>query len=300
MTVIMLPTWNLAGITFNTIDADGVEWIVDKDEGWDAAPGPRLSMADKAVGHGSYDGQSWLEPRTIVLSGRIIAPTRSLIDGALRRIAAIGGDGARSVLTVAEPDVTLTAEVRLAVRTDVLRQSTTLVAFQLSLVAPDPRKYGTVHESSTGLASAAPGGVPWNGTTGTTGVEWNGPTGTTGVQWQSGVGVTGIVTAVNNGNFEASVELVITAGAESISNPTVTDVTTQQVISYGGTIPVGSTLIIDTGPGSVLLDGADRGALLSRADWLTVPRQSARQFLFTSSSTSPTASLMVRSQDTYI
>lgn len=299
MSVIMLPTWNLEGITLNAVDDDGVEWIVDKDEGWDTAPGPRLSMTDKPAGDGSYDGRSWLEPRTVVLSGRIIAPTRTLIDQALRTLAGIGIDGGRSTLTVTEPDRTLTAEVRLATRTDVQRRTTTSAVFQLSLIAPDPRKYGADRDVTTGLATAASGGVLWNGTAGATGVEWNGPAGATGVRWQSGSGTSGIVTVTNDGNTVAPLTLTFTAGSSGLVDPAVTDVAGNAVISYGGTIPAGSTLVIDTDSMSVLLDGANRGPLLTRADPITVPRQGSAQLLFTATS-GPTASLLARVRDTYV
>lgn len=299
MSVIMLPTWELGEITLNTANTDGVEWIVDKDEGWDTAPGPRLSMTDRPAGNGAYDGRSWLEPRTVVLSGRLLAPTRMLIEEALRTLAGLGTDGNRFALTVTEPDRILTSEVRLAARTGVVRQSTTAVAFQVSLIAPDPRKWGTVREVVTGLASAATGGVQWNGPVGGTGVQWRGPTGVTGVAWQSGAGASGIATATNAGNTDAPVTLIITAGGAALVNPTVTDITGSRVIAYGGTVPAGSTLVIDTDTMSTLLDGANRGPLLTRADPITVPQQSSTQLLFTASS-GATASLLARVRDTYI
>lgn len=300
MSVIMLPTWDLDGLTLNTSDPDGVEWIVEQDEGWDSAPAPRLSMMDRVTGHGSYDNDAFLEPRTIVLNGYLIAPTRTAADGAVRRLAAVGTSGARSVLTVTEPDRTLTSQVRLARRTEVSRRSSTCVAFQLSLIAADPRKYATdLHQLTTGAASPAPGGVLWGGPAGTTGIQWNGPAETTGVVWQSGSGATGILSLINAGSMPAPLEFVITDYAGDITDPTITDLSTGRVISYRGIVPAGASLVIDTETGSVLLNGSNRGPLLSRDEWFSIPAYSQIEIEF-SATNSSSASLLARWRDTYI
>lgn len=181
MSVIMLPTWGLEDIVFNTVEDDGTEWIVHEDEGWDNASGPRLAMVEKTVGHGAYDSRSYMEPRTIVLTGCINAPDRAASDRALRRLAALGSKGDKTTLTVTEPDGVLTSSVRLAKRTETRRLSTTAVEFQLSLIAPDPVKHGAERSASTSLP--LPG---------------------TGLDWQAGMSAVTRTNLAPNPSLEAS------------------------------------------------------------------------------------------------
>lgn len=296
---IVKPVWTVDGWTGNAVDDAGVTWFVRRDSGWFGPVGVRTSSTDRPAGDGTYTGRNLRASRVVVLEGFFQAPTTQTADDALDRFNSLLGDGELYELSVEENHRTLTAAVRLGDGTNIERVSPRRCEFQLSLIAPDPRKYGADRDVTTGLATAASGGVLWNGTAGATGVEWNGPAGATGVRWQSGSGTSGIVTVTNDGNTVAPVVLTFTAGSSGLVDPAVTDVAGNAVISYGGTIPAGSTLVIDTDSMSVLLDGANRGPLLTRADPITVPRQGSAQLLFTATS-GPTASLLARVRDTYV
>lgn len=300
MTIIMLPTWNVDGLTFNTSDGD-VEWIVHNDEGWDNPPELRDSLTPRVVGHGSYESDSYLGPKLIVLDGLLRGSSRTAVERALRQLALVGGGLVSTPLVVAGYDLELTCNVKRAARPSTRRVSTTDVLWQLSLLAPDPRKYSTAYQVlTTGIATDAPGGVLWNGPAGSTGTPWNGPAGVTGVVWQSGSGTTGTVTLTNQGTASASIQFVITDTVESVVTPSIVDTSTGRTITYGGTITAGTSLAIDTGAGSVLLDGANRGPLLTRDEWFSIPPLSSIQVLFSSPSPAPNAQLLARWRDAYL
>lgn len=300
MTTIMLPTWNVDGLTLNTSDGD-VQWIVYNDEGWDNPPGLKDSFTPRAVGHGSYESDAYLEPRLIVLDGLLQGSSRTAVEQALRQLALVGGGPLSTPLTVAGYDLELTCQVKRAARPSTRRVTTTDVLWQISLLAPDPRKYSTtVSVLSTGIATDALGGVLWNGPAGSTGTPWNGPAGSTGVEWQSGSGTTGTVILTNLGTADAPIQFTITDTVEAVVTPSIVDTSTGRTITYGGTVSAGTSLAIDTGAGSVLLDGTNRGPLLTRDEWFSIPPESTIEVLFSSPSPAPNAQLLARWRDAYL
>lgn len=298
-TTIVKPTWSVDGWTGNTIDDSGTHWFARRDSGWFGPVGVRASSTDRPAGDGAYTGDNRRTSRVITLEGFCKSSTTQLADDALDLFNALLGDGQLHQLVVEENNRTLTAMVRLADGTNIERLTPRRSDWQLVLVAPDPRKYGTdTRTTSTGLATTAPGGVPWNGPAGL-GLPWNGTTGTTGVAWQTGSGSTGVVSASNAGNAPAPVTLLMTAVSENLVNPRAVDIVSQKVVSYAGTVPAGSVLAINTDTGTVLLDGANRGPL-ARVDQITVPRHGQIALEFTATSPAPSASLQVQVRDTYI
>jgi hypothetical protein len=236
--------WDVDGWVGGSTDADGVVWFVAESEGWFGPPGVRTSEEDKPAGDGIYSSRSYKTARVVSMTGYCQAPTEALASKARDRFNALLGDGLLHWLTVTEP---------VEVRTALVRRSGGNLSpirsksfdFQLITTAPDPRKYSTTtHAASTGLATAAPGGVQWNGSSGTTGVQWNGPAGTTGVVWQSGSGATGTMTLTNLWSADTPILFSITG---PVINPRLTNLTTQQVIRWEGTVNTGQTLTIDTG-----------------------------------------------------
>jgi len=303
MTTIMTPTWAIDGVTFNVADAD-VEWIIHEDEGWDNPPELKDSLSSRMIGAGSYDSVAYPGTRLIVLDGLLRGSSRTIVEKALRKLALVGGSGLATPLVRTDEELALQCMVKRAARPSTRRLSPTDVLFQLSLVAPDPRKYSAELHSTpaVGLGTPPTGGVLWDGPAGGTGLQWGGPAGGTGVIWQGAAGTPGIVTVTNAGNEPAPLQFAITDSAEAIPNPGIQNLSTGEVIAYSGVLPMGSLLEIDADPeaASVLVDGSNRGPSLSRAEFFTVPPETSIQILFTSTAPAPGASLVVRWRDTYI
>jgi hypothetical protein len=279
-------TYAVGNLTFGVfpfVDSDGVEWQGDAVDGWYEAPGEKLQQANRPVAHGVYDSVSYVDMRVITLEGAVIAPTRALADLATDKFAALLTNGALQTLTVTEPSWTRQCAVKRATRPDVKRVSSLEWMYQLQLVAPDPRKFSAdLKVTSTGLASDAPGGIQWNGSAGTTGIQWGGPTGTTGMVWQSASGSMGILTLTNAWSADAPITFSISGPA---TNPRLTNVQTQQVIQWGGIIATGQTLTIDTGSGAVRLDGQNRKAQLTRAEFFPIAPYQTISVLFQADTT---------------
>lgn len=131
--------------------------------------------------------------------------------------------------------------------------------------------------------------------TATTGVRWNGPTGTTGIAWGQ-PGPTGIVTVDNTaGTAKADVLLTIQGPA---TNPTI--ITNAGTIVYGGVLSASDVLVINTGTGSVRLNGANRRNLLTRAGFFQIPAGKALGVSFSADLQNSTATMTAQWRTSYL
>jgi hypothetical protein len=106
----------------------------------------------------------------------------------------------------------------------------------------------------------------------------------------------------NNGTAEAWPTFTITSGANSLTNPTITNVFTGATLAYNGTLNPNDTLVIVTNPfgRSVILNGtADRRPLLIRAEWFSIPAATTGAVAFSATSFSATAFLSASWSNTY-
>lgn len=264
MTTALLPlTFTLGDIPLNTRDeTTGVEWIVTREDGWWSAPERRLNHAEVPYADGALRTRSFVRPRTVTLEGAIIAPDRARLEQALSQFAGICSTGGLEVFS----DGTLSAMVEFGSRPNLERYANYCAAYQITLVAPDPRKYGAIEAFSTPLA-AATGGLNWADPGG---LNWADPA---GLDWGT-VTSTGTVVLSNHGTAEAWPVFSIYAGTGSVTNPKIRSVTQGREISYGGTLSSSTSLTLTVDPlaRSVVANGTvDQRALLSSAQWFSIP-----------------------------
>lgn len=282
------PAWNVDGWSGNYIDDNGVDWVVNLDQGWFEPVEERLFDVDKPADDGCYSSPNLDSSRVITLTGYAKAPDPVTADRARNRFNALCKRGHLHQLLVEEPVVDKTAMVKRA-GGNARNTRPTQFEFQLILIAPDPRKYAAVLRSaSTKLAQDAPGGIQWNGPAGNTGVQWNGPAGTTGLQYQTGAGENGVMQLTNDGTADTPIVFTV---AGPVTNPTIIRTDTGETIQWTGTVPTGAFLQIDTGTGAVLLNGGNQRPLLTAADFFVIPGESVIDVAFQSPTPSPTAEL---------
>lgn len=154
-----VPTITLDTLTANTfdVDADGVEWIMDKPVGWDFAE-VRVGVQPRPFADGSWVAPGWENGREVVLRGVAVCPDDAALEAARYRLAAVAALLRRSGLLVVGEAVPKQMTVRLLDRPDTSEDGTTLT-FQVPLIAADPRKYGTTQRTaSAGLTGGPAGG----------------------------------------------------------------------------------------------------------------------------------------------
>jgi len=147
----------------------------------------------------------------------------------------------------------------------------------------------------TDTGTAGTTASPPTANTATTGTQWNGPTGSTGISYGQ-PGPTGIVTVDNTaGNAPADVLLTIQGPA---TNPTI--ITNAGTIVYGGVLSASDVLVINTGTGSVLLNGANHRNLLTRAGFFQIPAGKSMGVSFSADLQNSTATMTAQWRNSYL
>lgn len=130
------------------------------------------------------------------------------------------------------------------------------------------------------------------------GLDWQDPT---GLDW--GIpGTNGVMALTNSGTAPAWPVFTISAGANSLVNPVITEQSSGRQLRYTGTLAPGDTLVIDTSPfaRTVLLGGvADRRPFLTKAEWFPIPGNGSTAAVFTADVFSATALLTAEWRNTY-
>ncbi len=150
----------LGDVALGATDADGVEWILEKFTGWVDAPGSSGTAEQRTARHGANLNEAFYTARTLELEGSIIADSWDAAEAAVDKLMA--------ALPVNDLSPLLVATNRRAMGVDVRQDGDPLVEilngwarFSLSLIAPDPRRYGlNVSQYETGLPYVTGGLVP--------------------------------------------------------------------------------------------------------------------------------------------
>lgn len=284
-----------------TLDSSGVEWVVIKSTGWWDSP-PTRSTDVSRLTHGSYPGVVYKAQRVVSLSGMATAPSEAAMYAAIDRVNAVLGDGLLHPLQVSVDSDVRTAAVKLAENGIAVDPFSQLVFdYQITLVAPDPRKHGPAGSPSQGtLPTPATGGL--NATA--PGLNATAPGLDAGTPGQLG-----FVQVTNTGTAPAYPLITFAGNGSSLPAPSLTNQATGDVITYTGTLAANESVVIncDEFPylgypeRSVLLQGtADRGNLLSIVgDWPVVPPGQSVTWLFRATSYNALSTVTVELRPAY-
>lgn len=290
----------LAGTQFlltDTPDSNGVGRIVTNLVGWYDTPKLRTAYPPLPFAAGSLYTPAYTDHRVITLDGVLTTIDRAVLIRARRSLGGLCNDP-NQLYTLQVDDEVGSLFTLVQRSTEILSKSPDgmIANFSVSLTAPDPRLLDVnLQSATTQMAQPGNGGVPWNGPAGTTGTQWNGPTGTTGIAYGQ-PGPTGIVPVDNTaGTAPADVLLTIQGPA---TNPSL--ITTAGVIRYGGVLSASDVLVINTGTGSVLLNGANRRNLLTRAGFFQIPAGQALGVSFSADLQNSSASLTAQWRNSYL
>lgn len=252
--VLALPMYTVDGWAGNTIDGDGVEWWVTKEDGWSTGPGVRLELADRPQRDGSFDARSFRSARVVTLAGTAIAPDRDTRERAKDRLAAVLADGsALTEFVVQERTVSRRALVRLSDGTKVTDRNPVSFDWSIQLTAPDPFRYGTsLHQLTCGLPRPGPG------------ITF--PLKFPLVFGQSVDGSLGL------GNAGTATVWPVWTITGPCTEPVIRNDSTGEQLAFALSLFPGDVLTVDAAARTVFLGGASRrGALLPRSSWFGLP-----------------------------
>jgi tail protein len=254
----VFPYFTVGGWSSSGIDAAGCRWVNGPYSGWDEPPPVKGGSTPRPNAPGSFPGPVYDDERVVTISGWVICPdraTRSAAKTALAQVAVALRAGANVIGHLDEGDYEVTAK----------RASGWLSApfgplgwkYSAVVTCDDPYKYGPPLTSPpTGLPSAGTTGLVFPLFDGTGFLEFGPP------------GATGQVTLSNTGTVETWPVFVITGPVSG--GFTLTESDSGRRIVCPDDVPTGAVFTIDAGSGLADINGADRTADLTVAQWWSV------------------------------
>lgn len=233
-------------------DANGVLWVINDLSG-DGGPPMHGQVVSSAGDHGGLATPQFAGPRLLTLVVTVVAPTRAARDVARAQLYGALPVSDLATLRIDEP-IPKQMYVRRSGEIPELKVADADVRLTIGLVAPDPRKYGTVlHQATATQASAAAGLAP------PLTPPFTLPAGAPPMA----------VSCTNSGSFETRPLVTITG---PITAPAVVNQTTGQTVSFPGLI-LGSTdvLTLDFNSLQALLNGVYRPADINSSWWVMPP-----------------------------
>ncbi|MDQ5861128.1 MAG: phage tail family protein [Actinomycetota bacterium] len=273
----------LGNLVLNTIDADGVAWILEEFN-WDDSPASSAELTQRARGHGATSSEGFLRSMVYTLAGTIVAPTVALGVAARNALSsAVTLDPFQ--MTVAEGDSILHSMVKRQDQIIFRRINPTDRTFSIQVAAKDPRKFGDLITATTRLPFSEGGLIrpsTWPRT-------WTGVSGT------------GTVTITNAGNTEAPVwariDGPIPAGGHSITHQS-----RKQTLTFGTALALeaGEFLTVDMDRKEVLAQGqSPRSGYVTSRGWFSLD-PGPNDISFSSVNYSSTASLSLTTKPAFL
>ena len=253
--------------------------------GWYGTPDGKWSLTERQLGDGAFaiePSQVAYSSRTVTVDGYALGRTRA---EALSSLAPLGAMAHRLVSIAVDDGVAetyatgaLTAKVGKGVRGGA-------VTFTLTVVCPDPRRYGSVPHRAYVVPGTGGGGLEWSGS-GAHGLEWP-------LSYGGGGTVANVATLRNDGT---SVAYPIITASGDMDGLVITDTATGGQVSYSE--HVGWTpLVLDCLGRTATVAGVDMSRALSRRDFPSVPAGGSTTLALTGTGT---GTVVVEWRDTYI
>ncbi|UUN29424.1 phage tail family protein [Streptomyces sp. FIT100] len=273
--------------------------------GWEDLPGLDSGSVNRADAHGAILGRLLAQPRVITLDGILIRARRGEIGAVVQQLGAATSviDGEVPFVVQLDERGPLLAWVRATARAIPVERGYTLgtiTGAAVQLTASDPRRYELLERTArAGLPTAEPG-LDWNTAEGglDAGLDFNG---------ESGLdfgppGSTGTLTARNDGTAPAH---PVVEFRGPVSLPSLTNLATGDVLEYDLDLAADDLLAVDTGAGTVTLNGTTSRLYTATArsvpeqSWALWPGTADMAYRAAPGSSDPAASVAVRWRSAY-
>ena len=271
-------------ITWNGLTLGGASEIykLRNVSGLHDSPGVRTSDMDRARQHGQFAGLDYLTGRSIQASVYVLSDDPA--DWAAFSNAMTVANSAESTLTVSVPNLAsgrtlnISAKCRKVSMPVELDNQFGIGKADIEWWATDPRMYDSTLSSVT-VAPSTPTGL---------GLLFDA---TFDLSFGGGA-PTGAVVALNNGNFPAPWTVTFDG---PLTTPKIENTATGDILTFNGTVPAGSQLVVSSLDRTVLLNGSSRYSwLVSGSKWFNLPT-GTQQLRLTASGGTGTATLTYRS-----
>lgn len=247
-------------------------WVYDNAtlDAWYALPSADAKLSKRPNAHGAYGlGQVFTKEHRPIVSGQYYGQSTLEALAARGRLNALFTEGKSITMRVTDELGPTTREVWLLESSTDFRYDFSHFPFDLSLVAPDPRRYGPLVSASDGMPGAS-SGLVWNLGTAGSGLFFD---------WGS-AGTLGQVTFTNTGNA-ATLPRIEVGGAGSFDvGFRVTEIETGRELTFNRATNLGDIIRLDsrTQRATISNGGGDVTGFLSRRQWFSVPAGASRRY----------------------
>lgn len=172
-TITSFPHVDLDGLTLLfrveggpiDVDAQGVEWILTKFDGWTGRPAPRTGRTDRPGHSGTFRSPGYRQARSISMEWIATAPDEATLRAAEVAVAGLCADPAQLYpLVVTEAGLSRQIMVELDDAIIPVQRAWNQTIFATRVAAPDPRKHDTGWQSPVGSLRIPPsGGLSFTG-----------------------------------------------------------------------------------------------------------------------------------------
>ncbi|MFF8095681.1 phage distal tail protein [Streptomyces sp. NPDC016675] len=217
--------------------------------GWEELPGLDSGTVARSDAHGAFPGRLLAQARTIGLDNLMVRAPRARLGavvGALNAGTQIVEDERPLVVWLDErgPLLTYARAVRRIIPTGIGYRTGSIQDGAVEWEATDPRRYALAEQVATARLPAPEPGLDWNTVPGPESLAWPLTFGEPGS--------TGALSATNAGDAPAHPVIEFRGPVE---RPSLTKTGTGEVLEYDLPLAASDVLTVDTGAGTVLLNG---------------------------------------------
>ena len=257
-------------ITFAATPDVAGGWVYDNDtlDAWYAFPGAETKMAKRPNAHGAFGlGQIFAREARPIVSGQYYGENAAAALVARNRLAAFFADGRPVTMRVTDDLGATSRTVWLLEASTTFRYDFAHFPFDLSLVAPDPRRYGPTVTDSEGMPSAG------------SGLVWNLGTSGSGLFFDWGTaGVDGQVEFTNTGTAATPPRIDVGGAGGFDAGFRITEIETGRELTFERATNLGEVIVFDSRTQRATLGAGDVTAFLSSRDWFSVPPGATRRY----------------------
>ncbi|MFD5591936.1 phage distal tail protein [Streptomyces asoensis] len=260
--------------------------------GWGDLPALDSGSVQRSDAHGAFPGLLLAQSRTIGVDGLVVRAPAAQIGEVVGRLEAGTTPRVDEIPLVVwlderGPLLSYARATRRAVPTTTGYRLGTIVGGAIEWVATDPRRYALAEQAATARLPAAEPGLVWP-------VAWPLDFGTPGS--------TGRVAVANVGNADTH---PVVEFRGPVTAPSLTNITTGDVLEYDLPLAAGDVLVVDTLAGTVVLNGtasriyAATTRSVPERTFTLAPGTTTLMFRAAPGSTDPAASVVVRYRAAY-
>lgn len=224
-------------ITFGMADEDRIGWWYTDLTGWDS-PDVAENAADRTGADGMWDSDNYYSGRQVGVVGLIQAPDAAALDNAMEGLEQALPVRGRLVTFRVNETTPKQVSARRSGRLMMSKLTDVTTQFSLSMLAPDPRKYGVDEQSAAGSL-----GAPGGGASIPLAIPLSLPSREAGGEFFD---------VFNAGTYETPPLIRIVGPGRNLG---IANLTSGQSLSYPFELLAGDELVIDTAVGAAQLNG---------------------------------------------